>query len=103
MARILSTQAALGAISLLAAVPAGAQAPPPAAAAFQTTIGTLNPVAVVFFILFALSTLGITYWAAKRTRTTKEFYAAGCSVTANRCQWSYASLAYRTAYFPSPW
>ena len=27
------------------------------------------------------STLGITYWAAKRTRTTKDFYAAGRSVT----------------------
>lgn len=25
--------------------------------------------------------MGITYWAAKRTRTTKEFYAAGRSVT----------------------
>jgi cation/acetate symporter len=33
-------------------------------------------------VLFAISTLGITYWAAKRTRTTKEFYAAGRSVTA---------------------
>ena len=32
-------------------------------------------------MLFVLSTLGITYWAAKRTRTTKEFYAAGRSIT----------------------
>ena len=28
-----------------------------------------------------ISTLGITYWAAKRTRTTKDFYAAGRSIT----------------------
>jgi cation/acetate symporter len=47
----------------------------------QTVIGQLNPIAVGFFLLFVLSTLGITYWAAKRTRTTKEFYAAGRSIT----------------------
>ncbi len=47
----------------------------------QTVIGQLNPIAVMFFVLFVLSTLGITYWAAKRTRTTKEFYAAGRSIT----------------------
>ena len=47
----------------------------------QTIIGQFNPVAVMFFILFVLTTLGITYWAAKRTRTTKDFYAAGRSVT----------------------
>src|SRR5512141_1757341 len=47
----------------------------------QTVIGQLNPIAVMFFLLFVLSTLGITYWAAKRTRTTKEFYAAGRSIT----------------------
>jgi len=47
----------------------------------QTIIGQFNPVAVMFFVLFVLSTLGITYWAAKRTRTTKDFYAAGRSVT----------------------
>ena len=47
----------------------------------QTIIGTTNPVAIMFFLLFVLSTLGITYWAAKRTRTTKDFYAAGRSIT----------------------
>jgi cation/acetate symporter len=35
----------------------------------------------MFFLLFVISTLGITYWAAKRTRTTKDFYAAGRSIT----------------------
>lgn len=49
--------------------------------ATQTMIGQANPVAIMFFVLFVLSTLGITYWAAKRTRTTKDFYAAGRSIT----------------------
>ncbi len=47
----------------------------------QTIIGHTNPVAIMFFLLFVISTLGITYWAAKRTRTTKDFYAAGRSIT----------------------
>src|SRR5574337_433321 len=47
----------------------------------QTVIGQLNPIAVAFFLIFVATTLGITYWAAKRTRTTKEFYAAGRSIT----------------------
>lgn len=47
----------------------------------QTTIGQVHATSIVFFFLFVLVTLGITYWAAKRTRTTKEFYAAGRSIT----------------------
>jgi cation/acetate symporter len=47
----------------------------------QTVIGQTNPVAIAFFLAFVVLTLVITYWAAKRTRTTKEFYAAGRSVT----------------------
>src|SRR5574342_1001208 len=47
----------------------------------QTIIGQTNPVAIAFFVIFVAITLGITYWAAKRTRTTKEFYAAGRSIT----------------------
>src|ERR1700729_4652871 len=37
--------------------------------------------AVLIFLAFVLVTLGITYWAAKLTRTTKDFYAAGGGVT----------------------
>jgi cation/acetate symporter len=47
----------------------------------QTIIGQANPVAIGFFIAFVISTLLITWWAAKRTRTTKDFYAAGRSIT----------------------
>jgi cation/acetate symporter len=43
--------------------------------------GEANAVAIVFFVLFIAVALGITYWAARRTRTTEHFYAAGHSVT----------------------
>ena len=43
----------------------------------QTAIGSPTASAILFFFLIVAITLGITYWAAKRTRSTKEFYAAG--------------------------
>src|SRR3712207_7984375 len=43
-----------------------------------------NPVAIAFFFLFIATTLGITFWAARRTKTTEQFYAAGRSVTAGQ-------------------
>src|SRR5687767_8155813 len=39
---------------------------------------------MLFFFAFIAVTLGITWWAAKRTRTTDDFYAAGRSVTAGQ-------------------
>jgi cation/acetate symporter len=51
-------------------------------AAPATSIGEPNPTAIVSFIGFVLVTLAITYWAARRTRTTKEFFAAGGNVSA---------------------
>jgi cation/acetate symporter len=47
----------------------------------DTIIGQANPIAITFFFLFVAATLGITWWAAKRSRTPKEFYAAGRSIT----------------------
>ncbi|MCJ7764725.1 MAG: cation acetate symporter, partial [Thiovulaceae bacterium] len=41
----------------------------------------LNMPAIVMFVLFVGATLGITYWAAKRTKTAKDFYTAGGSIT----------------------
>ncbi len=41
----------------------------------------LNLIAIALFALFVLATLAITGWAARRTRTAKDFYAAGGSVT----------------------
>ena len=37
--------------------------------------------AIVMFILFVALTMGITYWAASRTRSTAEFYTAGSGIT----------------------
>ena len=37
--------------------------------------------AIIIFMAFVLVTLGITYWAARNTRTTKDFYAAGGGIT----------------------
>src|SRR3990167_6348954 len=53
-----------------------------AAGAIQTTLGTPTLPAILFFLIIVAITLAITYWAAKRTKTTKEFYAAGRSVSA---------------------
>jgi cation/acetate symporter len=49
-----------------------------------TSFGTPDPVAIGFFAVFICITLGITYWAARRTQTAEHFYAAGRSVTAGQ-------------------
>ena len=46
-----------------------------------TAIGQPNAVAMAFFALFILITLAITFWAARRTRTTEHFYAAGRTIS----------------------
>ena len=46
-----------------------------------TRIGEPNAVAMGFFFLFIATTVGITWWAARRTRTTEHFYAAGRVIT----------------------
>jgi cation/acetate symporter len=57
--------------------PAAAQIP-------ATRIGEPSAVAMGFFFAFITVTLAITWWAAKRTRTTEEFYAAGRTVSAGQ-------------------
>ena len=47
----------------------------------QTTVGQASMTSILFFLVFISLTLYITYWAAKRTKTTVQFYAAGRSVT----------------------
>ena len=41
----------------------------------------INVTAVVMFLVFISATLGITYWAAKRTKTASDYYAAGGGIT----------------------
>ncbi len=47
----------------------------------QTSLGTPTASAIAFFVVIVGITLAITYWAARRTRSAKEFYAAGRSVS----------------------
>ena len=41
----------------------------------------VNVPAIIMFLAFVAGTLGITYWAAQRTKTAKDFYAAGGGIT----------------------
>ncbi|QQS53148.1 MAG: cation acetate symporter [Candidatus Competibacteraceae bacterium] len=41
----------------------------------------VNIPAIIMFLVFVSATLGITYWAAQRTKTAKDFYAAGGGIT----------------------
>lgn len=41
----------------------------------------VNITAITLFLLFVVSTLMITYWAARKTKSAKDFYAAGGNVT----------------------
>ncbi len=49
--------------------------------ASPTLQGTVSWISISMFILFVCLTLGITYWAANKTKTTSEFYAAGRSIS----------------------
>ncbi|MBT9497330.1 MAG: cation acetate symporter [Zoogloea sp.] len=41
----------------------------------------VNISAIAMFMVFVLATLGITYWASKRTKSTADFYTAGGGIT----------------------
>ncbi|WP_017347315.1 cation acetate symporter [Pantoea sp. A4] len=40
-----------------------------------------NYQAIAMFLVFVLATLGITYWASKRTRSRSDYYTAGGNIT----------------------
>jgi cation/acetate symporter len=46
-----------------------------------STVGEPNLTAIIFFFVFIAATLAITYWAARRTKTTEEYFAAGRSIS----------------------
>lgn len=48
---------------------------------FQTTLGQVNIASIIIFFMFVAISLFITYWAAKKTKTTSEFYAADRSIS----------------------
>ncbi|MFG0379855.1 cation acetate symporter [Pseudomonas sp. zbq_18] len=41
----------------------------------------LNLSAIIMFVAFVAFTMGITYWASKRSKSTSDFYTAGGSIT----------------------
>lgn len=41
----------------------------------------INVSAIIMFMIFVLATLGITYWASTRTKSTADFYTAGGGIT----------------------
>ncbi|MBW4593226.1 MAG: sodium/solute symporter [Brasilonema angustatum HA4187-MV1] len=43
--------------------------------------GHFNPLAIFFFLVFVVSSLGITYWAARHTHSTSHFYTAGGNIS----------------------
>ena len=69
--------AAAVAALVLAAAPAFGAGPAVDAAAKSS----INLHAIAMFVAFVVLTLGITYWAAKRTRSTAHFYTAGGGIT----------------------
>ncbi len=46
-----------------------------------TALGAPNATAIGLFLLFVAITIGITYWAARRTRSTEEYFAAGRQIS----------------------
>jgi cation/acetate symporter len=40
-----------------------------------------NITAIIMFFIFVVATMGITYWAARQTKSAKDFYAAGGGIT----------------------
>jgi cation/acetate symporter len=50
--------------------------------AMTSSLGSPTVPSISFFFLIVLITLVITYWAARKTKTSSEYYAAGRSVSA---------------------
>ena len=67
----------LGAALLALAGPAALAADAVAAAQKQP----LNLTAIGMFFVFVVATMGITYWAASRTKSTADFYTAGGGIS----------------------
>ncbi len=50
-------------------------------ASFEATKRELNIPAIIMFFIFIMGTLGLTYWAAKKTKSASDFYTAGGGIT----------------------
>ncbi len=79
MSRTLSRLAAGVAGTLAGGLPALALAADAISGEVQKQ--STNWTAIVMFFLFVAGTLGITFWAARQTKSAKDFYAAGGGIT----------------------
>ncbi len=50
-------------------------------AEFEATKRELNIPAIIMFFIFIVGTLGITYWAARKTKSASDFYTAGGGIS----------------------
>ena len=75
MRRLTQLTAALGLFALAAMAYAG----PPVEGAMEKQ--ATNWHAIIMFCIFVFMTMGITYWAASRTKSTADFYTAGGGIT----------------------
>ncbi len=50
-------------------------------ATFEAVKRELNIPAIIMFFVFIVGTLGITYWAARKTKSASDFYTAGGGIT----------------------
>ena len=75
MRRLTHLTAALGLFALAAMAYAG----PPVEGAMEKQ--ATNWHAIIMFCIFVAMTMGITYWAASRTKSTADFYTAGGGIT----------------------
>jgi hypothetical protein len=53
----------------------------------NTTKQATNWVAIAMFAIFVAVTLGITKWAAAKTKSAADFYTAGVALPASRTAW----------------
>ncbi|HSV29601.1 MAG TPA: cation acetate symporter [Candidatus Omnitrophota bacterium] len=75
MSRLMGLIAALAALAPAAAFAAGG------AIDGAVEKSATNHMAIIMFVVFVIGTLGITYWASKRTRSASDFYTAGGGIT----------------------
>ncbi|MEJ4045855.1 cation/acetate symporter ActP [Erwinia sp. SLM-02] len=66
-------------LTLPALLPFGAQAADAITGAVERQ--PTNVEAIIMFLIFVAATLGITYWASKRTRSRSDYYTAGGNIT----------------------
>ncbi|CAA7627498.1 acetate transporter [Candidatus Terasakiella magnetica] len=76
MSRILSTLAASATVFAASAAHAAG-----GAISGEVQRQPVNTSAIVMFMIFVLATLGITWWASKRTSSASDFYTAGGGIT----------------------